>query len=357
MITQFRNIKRNINEDHVLTWEVFTIVVLVALIVIGGITRLTESGLSITEWSPVTGIFFPLSDVSWNNEFDKYKLIPEFILMNPEMTLHQFKIIYFWEWFHRFIARFLGLVFFIPYIYFIYHKKLSRIENKFFPIILLMGIMQAFVGWYMVKSGLSENTNVSQYRLAMHLSIAFLILGGIFLLAQYRYQKSIETNIGIPSSYKISSYLLVGFIFLQIIFGAFMSGLRAGKSYNTWPLLDGEIIPDGLFAMTTWYLNFFENILTVQFDHRMLAYLIIILIFVQLKWMKQLSSKIIYKTTQYLFLFISLQIVIGIFAILYQVPIYLGIIHQIGAVLVYLFALRQFFLLNLCEIKLYQAPL
>ncbi len=356
MITQFRNIKRNINKDYVLTWEVTTIIVLFALILIGGITRLTESGLSITEWSPVTGIFFPFSENSWNKEFDKYKLIPEFILVNPDMTLHQFKVIYFWEWFHRFIARVLGLVFFVPYIYFIYKKKLSRIENKFLPIILLMGVIQAFVGWYMVKSGLSENVNVSQYRLAMHLSIAFLILGALFLLVQHRYQKAIEIGVSIPKNYKISSYLLVGFIFLQIIFGAFMSGIRAGQSYNTWPLLDGEIVPDGLFAMPTWYLNFFENILTVQFDHRMLAYLIILLIFIQLKWMRQLSSNTIYQSTIYLFTFISIQILIGIFAVLYQVPIYMGVMHQIGAVLVYLSALRQFFLLNLCSVKLYQVP-
>lgn len=356
MITQFRNIKRNIKKDCVLTWEVSTIVILFALIVIGGITRLTESGLSITEWSPVTGIFFPISENSWNNEFDKYKLIPEFILMNPDMTLHQFKVIYFWEWFHRFIARVLGLVFFIPYIYFVYQKKLSRIENKYFPLILLLGVIQAFVGWYMVKSGLSEDVNVSQYRLATHLSIAFLILGSIFLLAQFRYQKFIEIGIVIPRIYKLSSYLLIGLIFLQIIFGAFMSGLRAGKSYNTWPLLDGEIIPDGLFAMPTWYLNFFENILTVQFDHRMLAYLIILLIFMQLKWMRQVSSDTVYKSTLYLFAFIIIQIVIGVLAVLYQVPIYIGIIHQIGAVLVYFSALRQFFLLNLCDVKLYQVP-
>jgi cytochrome c oxidase assembly protein subunit 15 len=356
MIPQFRNIKRNINKDYVLTWEVSTIVVLFALIVIGGITRLTESGLSITEWSPVMGIFFPFSENSWNKEFDKYKLIPEFILMNPDMTLHQFKVIYFWEWFHRFIARVLGLVFFVPYIYFIYKKKLSRIEIKFLPIILLMGVIQAFVGWYMVKSGLSENVNVSQYRLAMHLSIAFLILGALFLLVQYRYQKSIEIGISIPRNYKISSNLLVGFIFLQIIFGAFMSGIRAGRSYNTWPLLDGEIVPDGLFAMPTWYLNFFENILTIHFDHRMLAYLIILLVFIQLKWMRQVSSNTIYQSTMYLFTFICVQILIGIFAVLYQVPIYMGVMHQIGAVLVYLSALRQFFLLNLCDVKLSQVP-
>jgi cytochrome c oxidase assembly protein subunit 15 len=356
MITQFRNIKRNIKKDHVLTWEVSTIIVLFALIVIGGITRLTESGLSITEWSPVTGIFFPFSENSWNKEFDKYKLIPEFILMNPDMTLHQFKVIYFWEWFHRFIARVLGLVFFVPYIYFIYKKKLSRIEIKFLPIILLMGVIQAFVGWYMVKSGLSENVNVSQYRLAMHLSIAFLILGALFLLVQHRYQKSIGIGISIPRNYKISSYLLVGFIFLQIIFGAFMSGIRAGKSYNTWPLLDGEIVPDGLFAMPTWYLNFFENILTIHFDHRMLAYLIILLIFIQLKWMRQVSCNTIYQSTMYLFTFICLQILIGIFAVLYQVPIYMGVMHQIGAVLVYLSALRQFFLLNLYDVKFSQVP-
>ena len=233
IINEDKNINQNIKNDSVSLWLITTIFTLITLIIIGGITRLTESGLSITEWQPISGIFFPFSELSWQKEFDKYKLIPEFIIENPSMSLVEFKIIYFWEWFHRSLARLLGLVFFIPCLYFWYKKKFSKKEKIFLPFILLMGVIQAFVGWYMVQSGLAENTNVSQYRLATHLSIAFLILGGLFLLYLLRLEKMVFLENKPTPFLKISSLILLILTFIQIILGAFMSGTRSGLSYNT----------------------------------------------------------------------------------------------------------------------------
>ncbi len=357
IINQDKNINQIIKNDSVSLWLISTILTLISLIIIGGITRLTESGLSITEWQPISGIFFPFSDFAWQNEFEKYKQIPEFIVVNSGMTLSEFKVIYFWEWFHRFLARFLGLVFFIPYLYFLYTKKLSIKERIYLPAILLMGVAQAFVGWYMVQSGLIDNINVSQYRLAMHLSIAFLILGSLFLLYLLRSHRAVYSKNEPTFFLKSSSAILLILTFIQIILGAFMSGIRAGLSYNTWPLIDGEVIPDGLFAISIWYLNFFENPITIHFDHRMLAYILCAIIITQLIHVSKRFSASIYMTSSLILVAIMLyQVIVGIIAVLYQVPIIIGVLHQFGAVLMFLAVLRHFYLTNFCQFKLSQEP-
>ena len=352
-----KNINQNIKNIDVSLWLLFTILILIFLIIIGGITRLTESGLSITEWQPISGIFFPLSEVSWQKEFDKYKQIPEFFLVNSSMTLAEFKVIYFWEWFHRSLARFLGLVFFIPYLYFIYKKKFSKKEKTFLLFILLMGVIQAFVGWYMVQSGLVENINVSQYRLATHLSIAFLILGCLFLLYLSRSENTVYLENRPTLFLKISSFALLILTFIQIILGAFMSGTRSGLAYNTWPLIDGEFIPDGLFSISVWYLNFFENPLTIHFDHRMFAYALCIILFTQIIHINNRFSGTPYKSSSlYLLAIMLYQVIIGIIAVIYQVPIMIGVLHQFGAVLLFLGVLRHFYLINYRRFTLLKEP-
>lgn len=352
-----KNINQNIKNIDVSLWLICTIITLIFLIIIGGITRLTESGLSITEWQPISGIFFPFSEASWQKEFDKYKQIPEFFLVNSSMTLAEFKIIYFWEWFHRSLARFLGLVFLIPYLYFIYKKKFSKKEKTFLPFILLMGVLQAFVGWYMVQSGLVEDINVSQYRLATHLSIAFFILGCLFLLYLSRSENIIYLDNRPTLFLKISSFALLILTFIQIILGAFMSGTRSGLTYNTWPLIDGQFIPDGLFSISVWYLNFFENPLTIHFDHRMLGYALCIILFTQIIYINKRFSGTPYKSSSlYLLAIMLYQVILGIIAVIYQVPIIIGVLHQFGAVLLFLGALRHFYLINYCRFRLLRGP-
>ena len=352
-----KNINQNIKNADVSLWLIVTIFTLISLIIIGGITRLTESGLSITEWQPISGIFFPLSEVSWQNEFDKYKQIPEFFLVNSSMTLAEFKVIYFWEWFHRSLARFLGLVFFIPYLYFLFRKKFSKKEKTYLPFILLMGVAQAFVGWYMVQSGLVENINVSQYRLATHLTIAFLILGSLFLLYLLRTENVVYLENRPTLFLKISSFTLLILTFIQIILGAFMSGTRSGLTYNTWPLIDGEFIPDGLFSISVWYLNFFENPITIHFDHRMLAYALCLILFIQFIHINKRFSGTAYKSSSLHLLAIMLyQVIVGIIAVMYQVPIIIGVLHQLGAVLLFLGVLRHFYLITYCQFTLLREP-
>tara|TARA_B100001057_G_scaffold99561_1_gene96482 strand:+ start:94514 stop:95563 length:1050 start_codon:yes stop_codon:yes gene_type:complete len=334
---------KNILQDPIFFWFLCSIGVLIILICVGGITRLTESGLSITEWQPIMGIMYPLTENTWQIEFEKYKQIPEFLLLNYDMSLAEFKYIYFWEWFHRIIARGFGFLFLLPYIYFCYKRAFRGSEYILLPLILLFIIIQAVIGWYMVQSGLNDRVNVSQYRLAMHLSMAFLILG----LLLYLFFDRFNNFTGAPSNkdnfLKITSVAIISFVFIQIILGAFVSGMRAGLTYNTWPLMDGEIIPNNLFILPVWYKNFFENPLTAQFDHRLLAYILILVVLVQVTYVfKSYRNSVYFRSSIFLVLALFLQITIGVLALLNQVPIYMGVMHQLGAIILFITALYHF---------------
>ncbi|MDG2187479.1 MAG: COX15/CtaA family protein [Hyphomicrobiales bacterium] len=346
MLTKQYKIRyRNLLLDPVFFWFFCSISLLIILICVGGITRLTESGLSITEWQPIMGVLFPLTDLSWQMEFDKYKQIPEFLLLNNDMSLSEFKYIYFWEWFHRMIARGFGFLFLFPFLYFLYKRSFKEKEYILLPFVLVLIIIQAIVGWYMVQSGLSENVNVSQYRLALHLSIAFVILGLLLYLLLHRVNILINENRHKDIFLRVTSYIILLFVFLQIVLGAFLSGIRAGLAYNTWPLMDGKVIPDNLFILPTWYKNFFENPLTVQFDHRILAYILLFTVLMQWTYLyKNYKNTIYLKSSTYLILALFFQIILGVLALLNQVPIYLGILHQLGAVLLFIAALHHFYI-------------
>ncbi|MGH6873500.1 MAG: COX15/CtaA family protein, partial [Aestuariivirgaceae bacterium] len=247
-------------------WSVAGLIL--AMVLIGGATRLTDSGLSITEWQPLMGVVPPLDEASWKEAFEKYKAIPEYRIVNSGMSLAEFKFIYWWEWTHRFLGRFIGLVVFLPLAFLWATRRLDARTVRSMVLLLILGGAQGALGWYMVKSGLAERTDVSQYRLAAHLALAAAIYATVVWIAlgigtSFRRIDSREAGMALG---------LVLLILLQIALGGLVAGLDAGLSHNTFPLMDGKLVPDGLLVMTPRWRNLFENALTVQFLHRTMAY-------------------------------------------------------------------------------------
>jgi len=313
-------------------WLLSVCALLVVMILLGGATRLTDSGLSITEWRPVTGAIPPLSDADWAAEFEKYKQIPQYQLINKGMSLAAFKTIYWWEWSHRFLGRLIGLLFFVPFVYFLFRRMIDR---ALFPKLVLMFVLggaQGFLGWYMVKSGLSDRVDVSQYRLAAHLGLAFIIYGFILWVVMDLLRSRSQAS-DPPARYETVSWTLGGLIYVQILLGALVAGLDAGLSYNTWPLMDGGLIPSGLFSQSPWIANFFENRTTVQFDHRMVAYLITAVGAGLWYWTRQSELAASVKRAADLVLAaIVVQVLLGIWTLLAVAPLSLSLLHQLGAV-------------------------
>ena len=297
------------------------------MVVVGGITRLTESGLSITSWKPISGTIPPLSDADWQAEFDAYKQIPQFSVNNSWMTVDDFKVIFFWEYLHRLLGRLLGMLFIVPFLVFLVQKRFTpQLAWPLFGLFILGGF-QGALGWWMVSSGLSELTSVSQYRLAAHLTAASLLF-----IALVYVPRSLEPGRvpGHVTGHNIGwAAVLLGLIILQIGAGAFVAGLDAGMGYNTWPLMDGAIIPTGLGAMQPVWKNLFENALTVQFIHRGIAYLIVIYLAVLL-WRQHLAGGFagVHGWLPRLGGLVLLQVVLGIATLLSAVPISLAVGHQ-----------------------------
>jgi len=331
-------------------WLGVMALLIVAIVLLGGATRLTDSGLSITEWKPVTGVLPPLSQEAWFDVFIKYQGIPEYQDVNQGMTLDEFKRIYWWEWAHRFLARLIGLVFFVPLLWFFFTRQLTANLTARLSAIFLLGAFQGVLGWYMVQSGLTERIDVSQYRLAAHLATAVLIFGAI-LWVMFGLARDRAGQGGVPFRWEVRAAILVLLIYLQVILGALVAGLRAGLGYNTWPLMDGRLVPDGLFVMSPWYLNIFENVTMVQFNHRVLAYLVFIfaLYHVAKVMGRQLEDERMMHgrgSAMVLLLLIFAQGAIGIFTLLFQVPILLALFHQLGALAVFAAALHHFFIVT-----------
>ncbi len=297
------------------------------IVVVGGITRLTESGLSITSWKPLSGTIPPLNDAQWQAEFEAYKQIPQYSVLNSWMSLDDFKIIFFWEWLHRLLARALGLVFLVPFIVFLVQKRLSReLALPLFGLFILGGF-QGALGWWMVSSGLTELTSVSQYRLAAHLTAASLLFVALVYVA-----RSLEPGrvIGRVTPFnQASAWALLVLLILQIGAGAFVAGLDAGMGYNTWPLMDGAIIPNGLFVMDPAWRNFFENALTVQFIHRGIAYALTAYT-AYLVWRRYRDGGFggVHGWLPRIGLLVLLQVALGIATLLASVPISLAVGHQ-----------------------------
>jgi len=297
------------------------------MIVVGGLTRLTDSGLSITEWEFFKGFFPPMNNDSWLSYFESYKKIPEFKLQNYSMTLSEFKVIFWWEWAHRFFGRIIGLAYLIPLIFFTIKLGLKKLYNFYFIFFLIC--LQGFLGWYMVQSGLVNDIDVSHFRLSIHLLFAFIILSLIF----WNYLSLVSSSI---SEKKINNYIPEFFlllIFLQIIIGAFVSGMDAGKIYNTWPLMGNSYFPDDNKFMSLFKLSVFSDPSLVQYLHRNLAYLILI-IYMVISYII-LKNKIFYlfKPVIILGLIILLQIALGILTILSGASILTASLHQFSSIL------------------------
>ena len=310
---------------------------IVAMVIVGGATRLTDSGLSITEWKPLLGAIPPLSEADWQEAFAKYQQIPEYQLVNKGMSLAAFKAIYWWEWAHRFLGRFIGVAFFVPFLIFWLRGAIPKGLMPKLAAIFVLGGAQGALGWYMVKSGLAERTDVSQYRLAAHLGLAVLIYGATLWVA-FGLGRGALAGGRASGGLKALAGTFAGLVFLQIILGGFVAGTDAGLSHNTWPLMDGAIIPDGLGAMQPWYLNLFENVLTIQFNHRMLGYLIALVALVNLFVARHTASGAV---ALWVFAAVLAQIALGVFALLSHLQLGLALAHQAGAVLLFGLALYQ----------------
>ena len=326
-------------------WLAAIALLIVAMILVGGATRLTDSGLSITEWQPVVGTIPPLSDADWHAAFDAYKQIPEYTQQKRGMSLDEFKTIYWWEWAHRFLGRLIGVVFFVPFVAFWIAGYIPRALLPRLLGLFVLGGLQGALGWYMVKSGLVDRTDVSQYRLAAHFGLALIILGyTLWLLFGLGAEgQGARTRPRLSAAWVAG--LVVALIFVQLLAGALVAGLDAGMGYNTWPLIDGAFVPDGLTEASPWYLNVFENPLAVQFNHRMLAYAVVLATLAQAIWLGLRGApQLLFGTALTLAVLTLMQATLGVWTLLLAVPIELGLAHQGGAIAVFAAALYHFWL-------------
>lgn len=317
-------------------WTVaFLVLVMVG---VGGATRLTGSGLSITEWQPIMGAIPPLSDAEWQVAFDKYRQIPQYTQVNKGMSLAEFKFIFWWEWGHRLLGRLIGVVFAVPLVWFWWKGAIGGRLGRQLVGLLVLGGLQGAMGWYMVMSGLTERVSVSQYRLAAHLGLAIVIFGAIVWVALdlgRRGAKSPRLDT-MTHCQRGMAHWLVALILVQILLGALVAGLKAGLTYNTWPLMDGKLIPGGLFSISPWWLNAFENITTVQFNHRLMAYVLLVAAAWHAWSVQRVADDARISGSAWAVLAAVLaQAALGIWTLLEVVPLSLGIAHQTLAVIVF----------------------
>tara|TARA_Y100000590_G_scaffold391987_1_gene469078 strand:+ start:2458 stop:3486 length:1029 start_codon:yes stop_codon:yes gene_type:complete len=322
-------------------WLLSILILIGLIVIVGGLTRLTDSGLSITRWDVVSGIFPPFSEKAWDEAFNLYKKIPQFYLSNPDLTISEFKVIYYWEYFHRILGRILGLAFIIPLLFFYYKKVFSREYNIKFLLLFLLILIQGTVGWYMVKSGLIENTTVSHYRLAIHLNLALILFSATFwyLLNLKNTQSIIFFNFSKNNIY-LKIFILL--IFLQITFGAFTSGLDAGMLYQTWPLMNQNYFPDDI-SFNNNLFDLFNQPSFVQFIHRNLAYLIVLYTLIILFFVLYKRRTDLYKSAFLLVSIIFVQAFLGILTLLSGVNIVFASMHQLSTIFLLLFSIYFYY--------------
>ena len=328
---QFSMLNQNY-KNSIMLWLITLTIMVFLIIIIGGLTRLTDSGLSMVDWQPILGTIPPLNYNQWMDVFNDYKLTPEFLYVNKNITLDEFKYIFWWEWFHRFFARLIGIVFIIPFIYFLIKKNLNSFFYKRFSIIFSLGLFQAVVGWWMVKSGLSDDPFVSPYRLTFHLTNAVIIYA-LLLWTSVEYYHLKSANFISIRSKNILILISIILVFVTILSGGFMAGSHAGQSFNTYPLMNGKIIPDDIYLEELGFLNMFENTVTINFNHRWIATITFIYTFsffsyLIFKKVINLSNKIIISVL----LILTLQFLLGIMALLSNVSIYYGSLHQTNSI-------------------------
>jgi cytochrome c oxidase assembly protein subunit 15 len=315
-------------------WLIVVAALIAIMVLVGGATRLTESGLSIVEWKPVTGTLPPLNEAQWLQAFEGYKAIPQYRELNAGMSLHEFKTIFWWEWSHRLLGRVIGAVYLLPFLFFLWRGAFGAELKKRLWVIFALGALQGAVGWWMVASGLTQRTEVSQYRLATHLMLALIIFASIVWTLR---RMTPRPPLVVPGRLKFTSVALLALTFVQLYFGALVAGLRAGRVYNTWPEIDGAFIPSAarLWFEQPWWRNLFDNTLTVQFEHRMTAYALLILAVLHaVDTVRSRADGAVLGGAWALVAAIILQAGLGILTLLQQVPIDLALAHQAVAIVV-----------------------
>lgn len=314
-------------------WLLICCAMVFCTLVVGGVTRLTESGLSIVEWQPLLGAIPPLSHEDWLILFEKYKQIPQFHQVNHDMDLAGFQFIFWWEWAHRQIGRVIGLVFFIPLVWFWVRGRIPQGYKWKLVGFLILGGLQGAMGWYMVKSGLVNDVRVSQYRLTAHLGMAFLVFGLMFWTALGLLRERSDYP-ATPAGVRRFALWVLAIVSVMVLSGGFVAGIRAGLAYNTFPLMNGHFIPADLFVLDPWWLNFFNNITTVQFDHRMIAYVLMLLV-PALWWKVQRNAPQARGAANAMLGMLVIQVSLGIATLLHHVPVSLASLHQAGAMVLF----------------------
>ncbi len=326
-------------DRSIIIWLLIVCIMIFTMVIIGGITRLTDSGLSMVEWKPILGAIPPMNEVEWNRVFDLYKNYPEYQKVNSGMTLSEFKFIFFWEYFHRLFGRLIGVVFFIPYLYFVIRKKVPKTLNTKLFIAFILGGLQGLMGWYMVKSGLVDRPDVSHLRLAAHFGLALIIIGYIFWIIFGQIIQTNEDFTFYPVIYK-SLFALTILLSIQIVYGAFVAGLDAGLAFNTFPKMGNHWIAETAFTMKSFWKDLIENNATVQFIHRTMGWLILIITTVVLFLGKSVTNKVQKNSLRYLLAMVFIQFVLGVLTLVYLVPLSIASMHQAGAVILLVLTLR-----------------
>jgi cytochrome c oxidase assembly protein subunit 15 len=318
------------DNKKVIYWLFTGCLLIFIMVIIGGITRLTNSGLSISDYKLITGTIPPIGEAEWQEAFELYQQYPEFQKLHSHFTLEDFKGIYFWEWLHRLIGRVIGLVFIIPFLYFLFTKQLTKKTIKKCIVLLALGGFQGFLGWYMVKSGLVDMPDVSHFRLAAHLTTAFLTFAATLWVALdliFPERKTVDK--------KFRNLIIVGYLVLifQIIYGAFVAGLKAGLLHNHWPFMnEGKFMHETVYILNPFYKNLIENPSGIQFIHRTFAYVVVIFILIIWYQAKKMTlTNYQNKAVDSLFILVFVQFLLGVLTIIYQVPLWLGVAHQVGA--------------------------
>jgi cytochrome c oxidase assembly protein subunit 15 len=336
----------------VAVWLFCVAAIIVAMVVIGGLTRLTGSGLSITHWDPIVGAIPPLSDAAWHDAFAKYQRIPQYIHENRGMTLDGFKGIFWWEWAHRLLGRIVGLAFALPCLWFCWTGAIRRTEWPRMAVLFVLGGLQGVVGWWMVTSGLETRVSVSQYRLAIHLGVAVILLGAILWTALEYLRSPLPPprgEVGAPKALRVGGVVLAGLVYVQMLLGALVAGLHGGLVYNTWPSMDGRVLPEFNF---TW-VSVFEDAGLAQFDHRIGAYVVFVTALALAFRIRSIKPSLAAMNAAGVVAALAVfQVVLGIVTLISQVPIALAAAHQLTAALLFCAAVWQAF-----ELRLAKAPL
>lgn len=326
------------HDRQVATWLLVCAAVVFGMILLGGVTRLTNSGLSMVEWKPLVGVIPPLSEQAWQAVFDKYRLFPEYQKINRGMSLDAFKSIFMYEYLHRVLGRLIGVLFLLPMLFFVYKKRLRPGLQPKLYVLFFLGGLQGLLGWYMVKSGLVSNPHVSQYRLTAHFGVAVVLYGYMLWLSfdlLFRSREHGEDTATLTRKpYANSSGLMIALVFLMMLSGGLVAGTDAGLAYPTWPLMGDTFIPTGLYALTPAWLSIFEHIPTIQFNHRMFAYFlcVVLTIFATVVYRSADGSKGRWGAV-FVVLALFAQISLGISTLLLKVPVPVALAHQGGAVL------------------------